>query len=148
LINFIAPAWPELFHNSKCEPVAGKFTLGSNERLKSRKAIEQLFSEGKKFSVSPYRVFYLLAAAESPAIRFGAAVSSRNFKRAVDRNRVKRVTREAYRLQKLSLQKAVLDSGFQLHLFFVYTSKELPVFAEAYAAIGAALIKLGKIVKG
>jgi hypothetical protein len=37
-----------------------QFTLGKDERLKSRKQIEQLFSEGKKFTVTPFRIFYLM----------------------------------------------------------------------------------------
>ncbi|WP_315818753.1 ribonuclease P protein component [Paraflavitalea speifideaquila] len=86
-----------------------KLTLGKQERLKSRKLIDQLFKEGRSFSVFPYRVYYLVrhASALQPnniLPQFGVGVSTRNFKHAVDRNRIKRVTREAYRVQKIPLQ--------------------------------------------
>ncbi|MES1226963.1 MAG: ribonuclease P protein component, partial [Bacteroidota bacterium] len=82
--------------------MAKQFTLGKKERLKSRKSIEQLFNEGKSFAVSPCRVFYMIlpfnATSTSFIVQFGAGVSTKNFKKAVDRNRIKRLVREAYRL--------------------------------------------------
>ena len=98
--------------------MAKQFTLGKKERLKSRKSIEQLFSEGKKIVVSPYRVLYLFTKPEKdPSLLFAAAVSAKNFKKAVDRNRIKRVTREAYRLQKKNLQEKVKANNIQLNIF-------------------------------
>src|ERR1043166_5363776 len=88
--------------------VAKQFTLGKSERLKSRKQIEQLFAEGKNFPMSPFRVYYRTSpfvSGSASNLQFGAAVSAKNFKRAVDRNRIKRLTREAYRLQKNQLQE-------------------------------------------
>lgn len=124
--------------------MAKQFTLGKNERLKSRKLIEQLFKEGKSFSIFPFKVFYLIGppiASLLPTSRsfgrhrladgdaqllFGVGVGTRNFKKASDRNRVKRLTREAYRLQKLSLEQKVVLLNKQLNIFFIYTGKELP----------------------
>ena len=80
-----------------------RYTLNKDDRLKSRKAIEYLFKEGKSFSIFPLRVLYTInAASEKPTnnLRAGFSVSTRNFKKAVDRNRIKRLLREAYRLQK------------------------------------------------
>ena len=96
-----------------------QFTLGKQERLKSRKAIEQLFKDGQRFTSTPYRVFYKKAG--KPELQFGAGVSSKNFKKAVDRNRVKRLMREAYRLQKNNLQKHLKDRNTGLNLFFNFT---------------------------
>ena len=109
--------------------MAKQFTLGKNERLKSRKQIEQLFSEGKSFPLSPFRIYYQvtpLITTSSSSLQFGAGVSGKNFKRAVDRNRVKRLTREAYRLQKKQLQEATMQKKLQLNIFFIYTGKEFP----------------------
>ena len=133
------------------KPVAKQFTLGKNERLKSRKQIDQLFSEGKKFSVTPFRIFYLvqILPAKDPhtiPIQFGVAVSTKNFKHAVDRNRIKRLTREAWRLQKNELAEELKEAGKQLNIFFVYNSKELPDFNSVKDKVALALKKLSRII--
>jgi ribonuclease P protein component len=126
--------------------VAKQFTLGKNERLKSRKSIEQLFREGKKIVVAPFRVLYLFSqSAEKASLFFSVGVSAKNFKKAVDRNRVKRLTREAYRLQKNDLQKKIEAKSIQLNVFFIYTGKELPEYDEVYKKVGLILTKLDKI---
>ena len=129
--------------------MAKQFTLGKNERLKSRKQIEQLFSEGKNFPLAPFRIYYLvtpLTANSSSTLQFGAGVSAKNFKRAVDRNRIKRLTREAYRLQKKQLQETLTQKKIQLNVFFIYTGKELPVFNVVKEKVNVILNKLIKIV--
>jgi len=73
-------------------------------------------------------------------------VSGKNFKRAVDRNRVKRLTREAYRLQKKQLQEATIEKKLQLNIFFIYTGKELPAFDVVREKVNVILNKLTKIV--
>ena len=78
-----------------------KFTLGKQERLKSKKLIEKLYQEGKTVKVFPLRMVYLKIEHTSafPA-QVGVSVPKRNFKLAVQRNKLKRLMREAYRLQK------------------------------------------------
>ena len=73
-------------------------------------------------------------------------MSGKNFKRAVDRNRVKRLTREAYRLQKKQLQEATIEKKLQLNIFFIYTGKELPAFNIVREKVNVILNKLTKIV--
>lgn len=127
----------------------GQFTLGKHERLKSRKQIEQLFREGKKIAVSPFYIYYLVNAVSDTmlnSIQFGVGVSGKNFKRAVDRNRIKRLTREAYRLQKISLLQKLKDKKQQLFIFFIYTGKALPDFNLVKEKVAVALKKLEKIV--
>ncbi|HEX8356772.1 MAG TPA: ribonuclease P protein component, partial [Segetibacter sp.] len=65
-------------------------TFSKNERLKSRKLISHLFSEGKSFSAYPLKVLYDMSSESSFAFQAGVTVSSRSFKKAVERNRVKR----------------------------------------------------------
>ena len=78
-----------------------KFTYKKKDKLKSRKLIEKLFDEGKSVTVFPLRMLYLKTTHENGSvIKTGVSVSKRNFKKAVDRNRVKRLLREAYRLNK------------------------------------------------
>lgn len=79
------------------------YTFSKKEKLKSQKLIEQLFAEGKSVSAFPLRMVYIQTPLDSEVkIKAGVSVSKRNFKKAVDRNRIKRLLREAYRLNKAS----------------------------------------------
>ena len=81
-----------------------KFTLSKEERLKSKKLIEKLYTEGNSIKVFPLRIIYLQTEHTSKfAAQAGVSVSKRNFKRAVDRNRIKRLLRESYRKQKYTV---------------------------------------------
>ncbi|HRP57453.1 ribonuclease P protein component [Agriterribacter sp.] len=122
------------------------FTLSKQERLKSRKRIEQLFREGKSISVFPYRVLYLpVAGAGAPLsypLQAGITVSNKNFKKAVHRNKIKRLTREAYRLQKPGLEQKLTETGRQLMLFLIYTGREMPDFLLVKEKVQVILEKL------
>jgi len=72
----------------------------------------------------------------------GITVSKKHFKRAVDRNRIKRLTREAYRLSKQELQQKLEDSSKRLLLFFIFTGKELPDFLLVKEKVQVILRKL------
>lgn len=84
------------------------------------------------------------SAPTAPCLQAGFGASSRNFKKAVDRNRIKRLTREAYRLQKPILQEWLRKKDRSLALFFIYTGKELPDYEVVKDKIGLALQKLMK----
>ena len=123
--------------------MSGRFTYNKEEKLKSRKLIEYLFIKGKSISAFPVRVLYIFVEDDaSVPLQTGVTTSSRNFKKAIERNRVKRILREAYRLQKLPLQQHLKEQNRSLALFFIYTGKELPVFAEVYERMGIILQKL------
>ena len=125
-----------------------QLTLGKDERLKSRKQIEHLFDKGKSFVVAPFRVYFIVNG-ELPiqrgesGLKFGAGVSAKNFKKAVDRNRIKRLTREAWRLQKNEIREKTIEAQRQLNVFFIYTGKELPDFTTVKDKVAIALKKLG-----
>ncbi|MBS1933092.1 MAG: ribonuclease P protein component [Bacteroidetes bacterium] len=129
-----------------------KNTLGKNERLKSRKRIEKLFREGKSFSTFPIKVFYtidhlpLTTSYLSLPVQAGFSASSKNFKRAVDRNRIKRLMRECYRVQKKNLYEVAVKNNVQLAVFFIYISKELPEYKILYEKMDVILQRLIKIV--
>lgn len=128
--------------------MAKQFTLNKAERLKRRKIIEQLFSEGRAVTAFPIRVQYKTVGELTVPLQAGFSVSSRNFKRAVDRNRIKRLMREAYRLQKLPLEQALQTKEQQLALFLIYTGKELPDYALVKEKVDVVLKKLLQTVNG
>ncbi len=99
-----------------------RYTYNKDEKLKSQKAIEQLFAEGKSVSAYPLRMVYL---DNQTQLKVGVSVSKRNFKLAVHRNRVKRLLREGYRLNKNLLIDNKLD---HYTLMILYISKEMPDF--------------------
>ena len=120
---------------------AGIYTLGKNERLKSRKQIDRLFDRGRKMMIFPFRLMYQISIGEAD-LKAGFTASSRNFPRAVDRNRIKRLTREAYRLQKGALEGILKKNKQAVHLFFIYTGRELPESAAVHKSIRQLLDKL------
>lgn len=97
-------------------------TYPNSEKLKSRKVIELLFSNGGSVSKYPLRLAFLQTGFEQEEkIKMGISVSKKYFKRAVDRNYFKRVLRETYRLNKHLL----LDNLQQPHAFMImYQTKD------------------------
>ena len=127
------------------------YTLGKNERLKSRKAIDQLFTTGKSFSLFPFKVIYSkTTVGQQPTInhqlKCAFSVSKRHFKKAVYRNRIKRLMREAYRLQKIELRNLLQQNNGSLAVFILYVSNELPEYTMMVSKMSAVLKKLQKIV--
>jgi len=141
----MAPELSGAIYFCKKRNIRKSFSLGKKERLKSRKQIERIFAEGKVLNLSPFRVSYLVGTFTEP-LQSGFGVGSRNFKKAVDRNRIKRLTREAYRLQKKNLLEALRKNNRTLVLFFIYTGKELPDFDTVDQKMTIILERLIKLV--
>lgn len=101
--------------------------------------------------MSPYRLFYQFNVKSSPVekeiLQFGVGVPAKNFKRVVDRNRIKRLTREVWRLQKNILKEKLKEKNLSLYVFFIYTGKELPVYKHLFEKTGIALQKLVKEIE-
>lgn len=82
-------------------PEKPAYTFRKEERLCSKKLIGQLFSKGSSFNLYPLRFIYVLSPESSGSTpQVLISVSKKHYKRAVDRNRIKRQIREAYRLNK------------------------------------------------
>ncbi|MDO7137146.1 ribonuclease P protein component [Algibacter lectus] len=104
------------------------FTYPQQEKLKSKKLIEKLFTEGKSVSAYPLRMVYLSTRFNEDVLaKTGVSVSKRNFKKAPDRNRIKRLLREAYRLNKAEY----FNNLTAQHAFMIlYIGKEKPTFVQ------------------
>ncbi len=99
-----------------------QFTYKKQEKLKSKKLIKLLFEEGKKTSVFPIMLLYLQVEHDSNyLVQAGVTVSKKNFKSAVDRNRIKRLLRETYRLNKPFLYEKLENKYI---FMFIYLGKE------------------------
>jgi ribonuclease P protein component len=114
-----------------------RYTFKKEEKLKSRKLIEKLFIEGNRIKSFPVQLVFLQTEHTTDAkIQAGFSVPKRRFKRAVDRNRIKRLLRESYRLNK-HLLKIIKDKNYtKKHIFmFVYIGKEELSFQEIEQAM-------------
>jgi ribonuclease P protein component len=113
------------------------------DKLKSRKAIDQLFSKGNSFTGFPFKVIWL-PENKHALLQTAVGVSSRNFKKATDRNRIKRLMREAWRLQKNKLHDHLLEQNVQLSVFILYIGKELPEYELVFEKTGNIINRLIK----
>ncbi|EAQ43161.3 ribonuclease P protein component [Polaribacter sp. MED152] len=114
-----------------------KYTLGKQERLKSKKLIEKLYKEGSSVKAFPLRMVFLQTehTSEYPA-QMGVSVAKRNFKKAPDRNRLKRLMRESYRLQK----EIVYNNADKPYVFMIsYLGKEEKEYHEIYTKMNKLL---------
>ena len=122
-----------------------RYTFKKEEKLKSRKTIEQLFRDGRSFSVFPFRVLWKFTGTSVAPVQTGFAVSSKHFKKAVDRNRIKRLMREAYRLQKNDLQNQLRQQQKQMAVFIIYVGNDLADYSFIFDKMDHVLKRLIKI---
>lgn len=114
-----------------------KFTLPKEERLHSKNHIERLIKDGKSIVVYPFRVVFIVSDdAETISSRVAISVSKKRFKKAVHRNRIKRLIKEAYRINK----EITICNKTCLDILLIYLDNELPTFDK----INKSLIKLLK----
>lgn len=124
-------------------------TFNKEERLCSRKLLDLLFKDGSSFLLYPYRISYLFVDADSPfPAQVVINVSKKRFKKAVDRNQIKRRSREAYRLQKqIELYPALAGSGKLLIFSLQFVGKKRYEFPFIEKKMAAALKKLISTIK-
>jgi ribonuclease P protein component len=105
-----------------------QFSYNKKEKLKSRKQLEALFTSGENLIVFPIKIFFHKTSGQDNNIQAGVGVSRKNFRKAVARNRIKRLLREAYRTEKTVLLNYLHQNKIQIALFFLYIDKSLPEF--------------------
>jgi ribonuclease P protein component len=122
-----------------------RYGFGKKEKLKSRRQIDDLFAKGKTISVFPLRVTYRFEpSAEEGFLLAGVSAGKRHFKKAVDRNRIKRLMREAYRLEKEALKASVHEKKLKGFLFFAYSDTTIAPYEIIRKAMQECLDRLQK----
>ncbi|MDM1063441.1 ribonuclease P protein component [Empedobacter falsenii] len=121
-----------------------KLTFGKNEKLKSRKAFDELFSDGKTCVSHPIRFVYKIKPKADYNIRVGVSVGKKKFKHAVDRNLLKRRAKEAYRLNKFLLEP---NEKYSIDLVMIYTSTKHQPFEVIEQSVKTLLEKLNEAIQ-
>ncbi|MCC6814793.1 MAG: ribonuclease P protein component [Saprospiraceae bacterium] len=118
------------------------FTFPSDYRLKSRKKIEDLFRSSRSVLAHPVLFKYQLNHdSEAAFIQVAFSISKKSFKKAVDRNQIKRRMREAYRLNWKELLNP-FEAEFGLNIMLIYLDKEIQEYAKIEASVKKGLLKI------
>jgi ribonuclease P protein component len=122
------------------------YTFKKEERLCSKKLLEELFHNGSSFLLYPFRITWLPSALHTDfPVQVVINVSKRRFKRATDRNLLKRRIREAYRLNKEEVLYSFLKgNNLQILLSINYVGKEIADYILIEKKLKTALEKLKK----
>jgi len=100
-------------------------SFSKNEHLCGEKKIAALYADGEAFIAYPFRVVFLIRPkTEEENVKILVSVPKKRFKKAVDRNRLKRLMRESYRLNKQLLKDEVDKSNSQIQIAFNYVSND------------------------
>lgn len=119
-------------------------SLTKEERISSKKGIDFLFGEGVSFIAYPLRVIYVEREVDSETpVSILVSVPKKRFKRAVKRNRIKRLIRESYRLNKHDLISFLSEKDKSLQIAFLFVSDKLPEYKE----VNLAMIKALNVLK-
>jgi ribonuclease P protein component len=125
--------------------ISDNYTFRKEEKLCSAKAIDTLFSAGESFIAYPLRIVYLLHDEPDMDNRYASvliSVSKKKFKRAVRRNRVKRLIREVFRLNKFAYIDLLRKHNKRMEIAFLYLKDELPEYAEIEKSIMKSIVLL------
>lgn len=132
-----------------------RFTYQKADKLKSRKQTQYLFSKGHSITVFPIKLIYTIEPiasileeaglhkiTASGLLQAGVGAPTRNFRKAVQRNRVKRLLREAYRLEKPHFLSQISLANKRINLFFLYSHPDILPQAEIQNKVRAILLQL------
>lgn len=124
-------------------------TFKKAEKLSSKKTLEYLFSEGKSFSIYPFRIIHCIEESEETSYPYPAqvmiSVPKKRFKNATDRNRIKRQISAAYRIHKKPLYTNINLPKKRLSFAIIYNSYKVECYAQIEAKIILSLQRLANI---
>ncbi len=124
-----------------------RFTFTKQEKLSGETVVTDLFVHGTSFIAYPVRVVWSSLKSEgSSSLKVLMSVPKKKLKHAVDRNRVKRLLREAYRLHKNELTATVLEHGLQVRMAFVWIPSEVLDYVKVERKVIDALAKMQKLL--
>ena len=123
-----------------------KYTLGKEERLKSNLGIQDLLKNGSTLSGFPLKIYWNISSdpQQKYPVRMAISVPKKKFKRAVDRNLMKRRIREAYRLNKSIIYEPLRDRNINLFMLILFLSDEFISFDNLDTGMRELLQKLSK----
>ncbi len=118
-------------------------TLTKEERLTSKKVMDELFKKGSSIVLIPVRLIWIKTAlpVTVPA-QVVFSVSKKHFPHAADRNRIKRMLRESYRQHKHELHGLLKRKRLSLAVGIVYTGKNILPYKEVEEKIIVVLNRL------
>lgn len=121
-------------------------TFKKEERLKSRKVIGKLFQKGHSFGIYPLRLVWLPMESRLSIypVQFTLSVPKKKIPKAVHRNHLRRMIREAYRLNKHRLYEALKDEETQFAFMMLYVAKEPFSFREIESAMQKTILRFIK----
>lgn len=122
--------------------------LYKSERLCRKKDFDHLFEQTESIFVYPFKIVYkAVEFEEKEEFKIGISVSKKSFKRAVKRNRIKRLVRESVRQNKQMLKQFLAQEKIGVRMLFIYISKDMPEYANVEPKIKTIFEKITKVLK-
>ena len=118
------------------------FSFSKKERLKNKVEIESLFSDGNRFFEYPFNVIWKVDSNSDSTLKMAVSVPKKKIPNATDRNKIKRLVREAFRKNKTIIQQALESKNVKLHLMLVYSQSNIKSISEIKDKISVTLQRL------
>jgi ribonuclease P protein component len=122
------------------------FSFSKKERLKNKVEIESLFSEGNRFFEYSFNVIWKVDSNSDSTLKMAVSVPKKKIPNATDRNKIKRLVREAFRKNKTIIQQPLEAKNVKLHLMLVYSQSNIMSMSEIEDKISVTLQRLAEQV--